>query len=318
MTMSRKTLPYSLHIDAQVLQGEPWGLFQSALGNKTYTAHGSDWHWLAIARQRRYGSYLDVPYGPTIASKKALKHAIDELTTKGRALGATFVRIEPVGDVTSAQLRALGARPAEKNFQPQHTIIIDVTKPEAQLRAELFKGRKSALTKAVNSGVTLEMSDASEIGDFLDMMHGIYDKKRIQPHPDSYYQQLVDNLHTPGVSRLYYATHGGKRVAAAITLSSPTTEYYLFAASHPEARDVEAASFLVWQIMLSAKERGLTRVDLFGIAPPNQPNHPWSGFTTFKKSFGGEAVERVGTWEIPLKPFKYGLLRAVKRLKKLL
>ena len=39
--------------------------------------------------------------------------------------------------------------------------------------------------------------------------------------------------------------------------------------------------------MADAKEKGLKHVDLWGVAPEDQPDHKWAGFTAFKKSFGG-------------------------------
>src|SRR2546426_4534851 len=35
--------------------------------------------------------------------------------------------------------------------------------------------------------------------------------------------------------------------------------------------------------------------DLWGIAPPNEPDHPWRNFTVFKAKFGGVEVHLVPT-----------------------
>ena len=119
---------------------------------------------------------------------------------------------------------------------------------------------------------------------------------------------MVHALAPSKSASVFVAEHHGKPVAAAICLDSPTTRYYLHAASYPEARDTEAATGIVWQMITGAKEKGLVWFDFFGIAPPNQPNHPWVGFTRFKKSFDGEVFERNGTWEIPVIKSKYLLL----------
>ncbi len=41
-------------------------------------------------------------------------------------------------------------------------------------------------------------------------------------------------------------------------------------------------------IMLWAKARGYAWYDLYGIAPPGQPEHQWAGFSSFKRKLGGQ------------------------------
>ena len=62
---------------------------------------------------------------------------------------------------------------------------------------------------------------------------------------------------------------------------------------------------MVTNFILDAKRKGLKYVDLFGIAPEDQPDHEWAGFTKFKKSFGGESVEYPGTWDVPVSSLGY-------------
>ena len=47
-------------------------------------------------------------------------------------------------------------------------------------------------------------------------------------------------------------------------------------------------------------------MDLWGVAPADQPDHKWAGFTAFKKSFGGREVAYPGTWDLPVRKIRYG------------
>ena len=71
--------------------------------------------------------------------------------------------------------------------------------------------------------------------------------------------------------------------------------------------------------IFDAKEKGIKYFDFWGIAPDDAPSdHPWAGFTKFKKSFGGEAVHYAGTYDIILKPAKYKLYQFIRKIHLLL
>ena len=55
-------------------------------------------------------------------------------------------------------------------------------------------------------------------------------------------------------------------------------------------------------MLMDARATGMTTFDFWGIAPTDDPSHPWHGLSTFKRSFGGQPLERLGTWEIGVRP----------------
>ena len=111
-------------------------------------------------------------------------------------------------------------------------------------------------------------------------------------------------------------------VAAALCFDFPGTRYYAHAVSDPEtARRLQAAAPLVWRMILDARESGARAIRLLGhharrtgrrrCAP-----HPWDGFSQFKRSFGGEAVERAGTWDLGVRSLRHSLYRAAVRFRR--
>ena len=76
---------------------------------------------------------------------------------------------------------------------------------------------------------------------------------------------------------------------------------------------------LLTSAIFDAKEKGLKYFDFWGIAPANAPkDHPWAGFTKFKKSFGGFPVEYAGTYDIVLNPTKYRLYNLARKANRLI
>ena len=45
-----------------------------------------------------------------------------------------------------------------------------------------------------------------------------------------------------------------------------------------------------WKIIEDAKNSGYEKYDFWGVAATDNPNDPWAGVTSFKKSFGGKKV----------------------------
>ena len=57
--------------------------------------------------------------------------------------------------------------------------------------------------------------------------------------------------------------------------------------------------------MRDLKESGYERFNLWGIAPPNQPQHRYAKVTTFKTGFGGEVVEYVPAHDLVISRVGY-------------
>ena len=71
---------------------------------------------------------------------------------------------------------------------------------------------------------------------------------------------------------------------------------------------------LQWFEITRAKNDGFKYYDFWGIAPNDDPKHPWAGVTRFKKGFGGIIVEYGGTWEKGVS-WKYNLYRILRKLR---
>lgn len=68
--------------------------------------------------------------------------------------------------------------------------------------------------------------------------------------------------------------------------------------------------------MRDLKEQGVKKYNLWGIAPPGEKNHRYSGVTTFKTGFGGEVVEFIPAHDIVISRGKYMLDLLVETLRK--
>ncbi|MDP4038866.1 MAG: peptidoglycan bridge formation glycyltransferase FemA/FemB family protein [bacterium] len=290
-----------------ITQSSSWGFFQKALGCKVYFEYGTNWAYLATFRNAKAINYLLVNYGPNASGKAALDEAVNSLLAKARNLRVDFVRLEPVCPVPVGDLLLKYAAKKVTEVDPEHSQIIDLTLDEQQLRADLHSGHRNLINGTKRRGIDVYISDRKkDLEEFIKMLDDTAKRARIKFYPASFYRKLLETLGPVGTAKLYMARVGEARVAGAIFYDFNGTRYYAHAGAYQQInREVKASVSLVWQAIIDAKEAGMKKFDLWGIVPSDKPNHPWAGISKFKKAFGGQQIEYLGTWDIPINQLKY-------------
>lgn len=294
------------------LQGPHWADVQRALGRTVHEDAGPGWRFLAIEESNPAGKLLYVPYGPLADSLAAFDAALESLTALARRCGAVFVRVEPVdAGFTSADagtlLRSRGLCPAPANLQPELSWIVDLDRDFKDVLADMKPVNRNLYRNIHKKGVTFRSSqDPAEISVLLTFLHLTAARNGFKPQSDEYLSQVARSLMPAGAATLFIAELEGEPIAAALAYDSADTRTYAHAALDDTHRKLSAGIPLLVTLMADAKDKGLQHVDLWGVAPADQPDHKWAGFTSFKKSFGGREIAYPGTWDLPVKKLRYG------------
>lgn len=294
------------------LQSAAWQAFQEARGRTVYERSGDGWSYRAIFEpgSRLTPSRLYCPYGPTATSQRALKTALDSLKALGHSLGAGFIRIEPLGATYDA--KKLGLKEVDYS-QPNDTWIIDLTPDRDQLIAAMKQNNRSIYRNYQKKGLSYHQSNnPDDITHLLRLLHEVAANNSIQVHDDEYLTLQANTLLPRNAGMLHFMTYQDEIIAAALTYQTATTCYYAHAGANHEHRKLAASTALLAEIIMHAKADGLKTCDLYGITTSDDPHHRWAGFTRFKKSFGGKEVTLSPTYEVALKPVRYGLYRVSK------
>ncbi|MCB5272741.1 hypothetical protein BJG92_00244 [Arthrobacter sp. SO5] len=294
------------------LHSPAWASFQRALGRTVHEQSGPGWQFLAIEETNPAGKLLYVPYGPVALSLAAFDAALAALTALARSCGAVFVRIEPVSagfaaEDSDAVLRSRGLRPAPANQQPELSWIVDLDRDFKDVLSDMKPVNRNLYRNIHKKGVTFRSSqDPAEISVLLKFLHMTAARNGFKPQSDEYLSQVARSLMPAGAATLFVAELEGEPIAAALAYDSADTRTYAHAALDDTHRKLSAGIPLLVTLMADAKEKGLRHVDLWGVAPADQPDHKWAGFTAFKKSFGGREVAYPGTWDLPAQKLRYG------------
>lgn len=294
---------------AQILQSPEWAKFQQRIGHQVVESSGDGWRYLATVEGGRTGRYLYCPYGPEADSPGAFDRALQDLAEQARLHKCWFVRVEPVDamfldgvETPVNSLRRRGLKPAPRHVQPAHTQVVDLTKDTKELLRDMKATNRNLYRNIHKKGVSIRRStDPAEISHLLGFLDETARRNEFNRAQDDYLRAVAEELMPVGAAALYLAELDGQPIAASLVYDSSDTRTYAHAAMDQNHRRLSAGIPLLVTMIMDAKDKGLTRFDLFGTAPEGAgPEHEWHGFTAFKKSFGGHPVEHVGTWDLPV------------------
>ncbi len=211
-----------------------------------------------------------------------------------------------------AQLGELGwrAQAVEGGFaagQPQYVFQVPLAdRSEADVLAGMNQLWRRNIKKAAKEGVEVTSYDGAAIEPELATFHDLYvhtaERDHFTPRPLSYFRTMIAALgaEEPDRIRLYAARHEGTLVAATIAIRVGTHVWYSYGASSTEKREVRGSNAVQWQMIRDAIAAGADVYDLRGITDTIADDDPHLGLIQFKVGTGGEAVEYVGEWDLPL------------------
>ena len=297
--------------EANFLQSPEYGKMNELLGDKVITSDfGGVGHALMIVRNAKRGRYLEIPCGPLTdwSSKKSVNAVFDEIKKVGKDEKCVFVRIRPQLENSEKNLKLLsdlGLKKSPMHLAAEHTVMLDLKKSEDELLADMRRQTRYEVRRAEKFGITVEKSDSEEI---FKEFHKIQaaTAKRQGFVPPNLKTLLAEKEAFKGNIVIYVAkTEDKKPIAYGMVIKGGKEGDYYEAASTDLNRKLPGAYALLWQAMKDLKAEGYERFNLWGIAPPNQPNHRYAGVTTFKTGFGGEVIEYVPAHDLVLSKVGY-------------
>ena len=316
-----------------ITQSEAWKTLQDDLGEKSFLKKTANYHYLAIKKFTPVGSYLYLPYGPIVKNELDFKDALESLNKLAKKEDAVFIRIEPQYPEIKNQFPKNIKKSTDLN--PKHTWILDLTPEKAEIIKNFSQGTRTRYNTFSKKGLKVRSTNnPEEIDSLVNLQHKLAKERKINTFSKTY---LKNELRQP-FSTLYIVEYlpdseslasekndlntnlprSGQILAASLFFDYDDTRYYMQSAADSDYKKLPATVALLTKAIFDAKEKGIKKFDFWGIAPENAPkNHPWKGFTEFKKSFGGQAVEYAGTYDIILKPAKYKLYEIVRKLNRL-
>ena len=210
-------------------------------------------------------------------------------------------------------LQALGWREqaTEGGFsagQPKYNFQVPLAgRTEGDVLAGMNQLWRRNIKKAAKLGVEVSVGTRGDLAAF----HVIYvetaERDHFTPRPLAYFEKMYDalNAEDPNRMRLYLAHHEGDLVAATTMVRVGGHAWYSYGASTTAKREVRGSNAVQWQMIRDAMAAGATVYDMRGITDTLDPEDSHVGLIQFKVGTGGEAVEYVGEWDLPISKVLY-------------
>lgn len=252
-------------------------------------------------------SPMTMPHGPVLpwqdlARAEACFGLLKKrLAAMAERSGSPMARLEPFICERPAFLGP--ALRAPLDLVPTPTLLVELGKDDAGLLAAMTQKGRYNVRLAERKGVEVVSSPANDLtGEFHELFDLTCTRHSFPGEPVGFFTRLMDALGPAGMARVYLATYQGMPAAAALAVFFGGRATYLYGGTSPFLRRTMAAYAMHWRIMRDARDRGFGLYDLYGVAPGDQPYHPYAKFSAFKARFGGSLVRTIGAQDIYFYP----------------
>ena len=281
---------------AKFMEGLNWGYFGVMVSHGETILGGAR----VLRNFYRPGyCYYYIPEGPALPAYpevgvQVFQYLMDYIENMRQQEEATVshLRMEPRWSVLPDYIT--GFQAATDWMEPRHTRCLDLTQTEDTILAQMKPKGRYNIGLAQRYGVKV-VEDVSPQGraDFIQLYNETVTRQNIEAKSQAYFDSLLTMLTELKQGSIFFAEYAGVRLAAALTVCFGGRVTYFFGGSTEQHRHVMAPYLLHYEIMRWAKAGRYEAYDLYGISPPDQPDHRWAGFSSFKRKLGGQDFQFV-------------------------
>jgi lipid II:glycine glycyltransferase (peptidoglycan interpeptide bridge formation enzyme) len=260
-----------------------------------------------VARQGAFGVRMGPPVPLRAWRSGTVKQAIAS-TESSRLTDVPPDQLFETGPSVKRKLSAAGWRrqPTDGGFgagQPNFVFQVPLAgRTPDDILAGMNQLWRRNIKRAAKAGVEVTCGDLADVADFHRLYTETARRDGFTPRPLGYFRQMLTAMlgEDPDRIRLYLARHEGELVAATTWVRVGTHAWYSYGASSSTRREVRGSNAVQWRMICDALDAGATVYDLRGITDTVDPADPHIGLIQFKVGTGGEAVEYLGEWDLPL------------------
>lgn len=181
--------------------------------------------------------------------------------------------------------KQIGMIKSGRQEQPIRTVVLDLTKSEDELLADMRSKHRQYIRKAERRGVEIKQGNDSDIEGFCRILQEIIDERGYKMHEIDYYKKVWELFRREGSAEMFVASMKDKVVGAYMLIFSKDGTYEMYGGCPERGKKHYANYALKWHSIKYSKDLGKKYYDQWG-AELTQP-----GLVQFKEGFGGHVVE---------------------------
>ena len=288
------------------LQSWEWGEFRAQTGQKVERVGLFQSGKLAQAFQVTFHELPliggTVGYWPKGSIPTSEHSAI--LKELGKNNNAVFIKIEPNEPSSPDTINFL----LSQDFVPgrplftKYTFQLDLKPSEETLFANLESKTRYNVNLSYKKGVRIfENSTQDGLETHLKILAETTSRQGFYAHGPEYFRSMWQSLAESGMMHILEARLEETVLVSWILFQFNDVLYYPYGASSSENRNVMASNLMMWEAIKFGQAKGCTLFDMWGsLGPDPDTTSSWYGFHRFKKGYGGDLVEFIGTFDLPL------------------
>jgi len=318
------------------LQSWEWGDFKERIGMKAIRLGVYDQGELVDGFQvlTREIPKLDYRVGQLLKSNLPSKEVISALRDLSQEEKIVYLLIEPdyivrrwankKGTIKQppvvdqpVDLTKLDLQEAKKKLFATYTFLLDLQESEEKIMKNMHRKTRYNVRLAERKGVKVyEKTDEEGLEIFIKLLLKTMRRQGFYMHDENYFKQLWKTLFPKKMIHILMAEYEGEVLAAWLLLTYQDRIFYPYGASISKHRDVMASNLICWEAVKLGKSLGCQQFDMWGsLGPKPDKNDEWYGFHRFKRGYGGDLVEFVGSWDLVVNPIFYQGVQTANKLR---
>lgn len=304
------------------LQTWEWGSFNEKLGHKIFRLGVyNDQELIGVAllikEEAKRGSFLLCPHGPLIdwQNKDVVENLLNHIKDLAKKESVGFIRFCSMAQDKKI-FQELGFKDAPMHMHPELAWILDLSPDENKLLKDMRKNCRYAIKKAQKDGVEVEMiDDVSGVEKFDNIYGETAERQHFTPFSKNYVQKEFETFKEKKEVLFFFGKYKDEVISGAMVIFCNGSAFYHHGASIHKYPKIATSQIVQWAAIREAKKKGMKYYNFWGIAPEDQPKHPFAGITLFKKGFGGFSEEYVHAQDYVISP-KYWFNYIIETLRK--
>lgn len=306
-----------------------WHLFVKSSGERDWKnpQQIDDWSEiqssvLILERSLGLGQKLHyIPRGPYVDWKDVndVNSVLGKIKLFAKEQKALFTRFEPnefEQNFPYDLVENAGFKRTPDFVQAKDTVKVDIDKTGEELMASFHKKHAYNIRLAQRRGLTVRSStDSNDVSAFYRLL--IETDKRtggaLKPHPERYYQSIVEELGKNKMVKVYIVKKGRKSISASIVFTFGEEAIYMFGASDYKYRRDMPNHLREWQSMIDARDEGRKYFDFWGVTMRNDPG---GGIKRYKLGYNDKVEKMAGTFDWAESWWKYDLYNLLNILRR--
>lgn len=315
------------HKESNFLQSWDFYEFHSNRGNKIVRRVAEEdgkiiGAYAGVVEDAKRGRYMAIAGGPILdwKNKTLVKKIFTDIKEQGIEKKCVFVRVRPqleLSEKSKIIFKNAGFKKAPMYLSVEYAGILNLEKTEEEILAGASQGFRRKLRKAEKNEITLETSKDPKIAEkFYELELAHAKRQGYVPFSKSFLSKQFEAMMKGNEAIVYTAKKDGEILAMNFMIFYGNEASYHYGVSTDLGTKYSAAPLLHMEAMKEARNRKITRYNLWGIVGLEEKSHRFYGVSEFKRSFGCEEFRYLPAQDLILNKPKYLLNKTVETARK--